>query len=147
MNKSILIGRLTKDPELRYNDKNKAITSFTVAVHRPYKNENGEYDADFILCKSFGARAETIGKFCRKGDLVGIEGSIRTGSYEKDGQKMYSTEIMVENVHFLTPNTNTPTNDKTSQNKAKNNVKQETSEEIYADFGDSIEISDEDIAF
>lgn len=147
MNKSILIGRLTKDPELRYNDKNKAITNFTVAVHRPYKNENGEYDADFILCKSFGARAETIGKFCRKGDLVGIEGSIRTGSYEKDGQKMYSTEIMVDNVQFLSPNTNEPSNEKTGKNEPKNSVKKETDEEVYAEFGDLTEIKDEDIAF
>jgi single-strand DNA-binding protein len=100
------------------------------------------------LCKAFKKRGETINQYCKKGDLIGVEGSIRTGSYEKeDGTKAYTSEIMVENVHFLTPNTNTPTNDKTSQNKAKNNVKQETSEEIYADFGDSIEISDEDIAF
>lgn len=114
MNRIELIGRLTKDPELRYTGNNLAICNFTIAVHRPFKNESGEYEADFILCKAFKKRGETINQYCKKGDLIGIEGSIRTGSYEKDGQKMYSTEIMVDNVQFLSPNTNTPSNEKTS---------------------------------
>lgn len=146
MNKVILIGRLTKDPELRYNEKNKAITNFTLAVKRPYKNDKDEYESDFIFCKSFGARAETIGKFCKKGDLVGIEGKIQTGSYEKDGQKLYSTEIIIENIQFLSSSTNAPGKSKKPEDEPKNSVKKETDEEVYAEFGE-LDISDEEIAF
>ena len=145
MNRVSLIGRLTKDPELRTNDKGLDIASFTIAVHRPFKNENGDYEADFILCKAFKKRAETIHKYCKKGDMLGVEGSIRTGSYEKeDGSRVYTSEIMADNVEFLTPNNNTPKEEKQAEIEPK---KDDLSDEVFAQFGESIEISDDDIAF
>ena len=146
MNRVELIGRLTKDPELRYTEKDLATCTFTIAVHRPFKNsETGEYDADFILCKAFKKRAETISKYCKKGDLVGVEGSIRTGSYENDkGDRVYTTEIVADNVSFLSPNTNTSKEEKQVENEPKND---DLSDEVFAQFGESIEISDDEIAF
>ena len=147
MNRVELIGRLVRDPELRYNTKNIASSSFTIAINRQFKNEDGGYETDFIPCKAFNKRAETIGKYLKKGDLVGIEGSIRTGSYEKDGQKIYTTEIFIDSVHFLSPKANSPEKEKNSQNDLKNESENPLRDEVFANFGDSIEISDDEIAF
>lgn len=146
MNRVELIGRLTRDPELRYTNNNLAVCSFSIAVHRPFKNEEtGDYDVDYIMCKSFKKRGETISKYCKKGDLVGVEGSIRTGSYENDkGDKVYTTDIMVENIHFLSPKSNNQTEEKQAEIEPK---KDDLSDEVFAQFGESIEISDDDIAF
>lgn len=98
MNKTILSGRLTKDPELMYTaEKGTAITRFTLAVSRPFKKE----ETDFINCKAFGKAAETIAQYLTKGRQVLVVGSIQTGSYEKDGIKRYTTEVVVENFEFL----------------------------------------------
>lgn len=147
MNRVELVGRLTKDPELRYTEKDVGICSFVIAVNRNFKNENDEYETDFIFCKAFNKRAETISKYCQKGDLLGIEGSIRTGSYEKDGQRFYTTEIFTDNVSFLSPKSNNTKDEEKEENEPKNEVKSDLDDEVFAEFGDSIEISDDDIAF
>ena len=147
MNRVDLVGRLTKDPELRYTDSDLAVCSFTIAVKRQFKNENGEYVADFILCKAFKKRAETIKEYCKKGDLVGVEGRIQTGSYEKDGQTHFTTEIMADNVHFLSTNTNISKEEKNAGNGAQNDSNDGLDDEVFRQFGESIEINDEDIAF
>ena len=84
MNKVVLVGRLTADPELRYTASNKAYTRFTIAVNRNYKNEDGESEADFISVVAWEKRAETICKYVKKGNRLGIAGKIQTGSYEKE---------------------------------------------------------------
>ena len=102
MNKICLIGRITADAELRYTGSNTAYTRFTVAVNRNYKNENGEYDADFISCVAWRERAELINKHFSKGSQIGIEGHIQTGSYDKeDGTKGYLTDVIVDGITFL----------------------------------------------
>lgn len=98
MNKIELIGRLTKDPE--YKEGACSITKFTLAVDRDYKKE-GEPTADFISITTFGKLAENIHKYVGKGRLVAVEGRISTGSYEKDGRKYYTTNIIGEKVEFL----------------------------------------------
>lgn len=102
MNKVALVGRLTKDVELRGNDE-KAFAMFTVAVNRPFKNkESGEYEADFIRCKAFGKTAEFIDKWFEKGNPIGVTGWIQTGSYtDKNGNQAYSTDVVVENAEFV----------------------------------------------
>ena len=103
MNKVTLTGRLTKDPEIRYSQSAQpvAITRFSIAVNRKFKKD-GEPDADFINCLSFGKLAEFIGKYFTKGKMIGIAGSIVTNSWMDDiGQKRYSTEIKVEEAEFL----------------------------------------------
>lgn len=101
MNKSILIGRLTKAPELRTTQSGVSVASFTVAVNRRFKNADGGYDADFINCIAWRQQAEFICRYFDKGDMIGIVGSIQTRNYDnKEGQKVYVTEVVVEEVHF-----------------------------------------------
>lgn len=95
------IGRITKDPELRQTQSGVAVVRFTLAVDRQFKNANGEKETDFLSCQGWRKTAELIGQYCAKGSLVGIQGEVRTGSYEKNGQRVYTTDIMVNNVKFL----------------------------------------------
>ena len=102
MNKVILQGRLTKDPEIRYAQgaDNKAFAKFTLAVSRTFKNKDGKYDADFINCTAYGNTAEAIEKWFSKGKAITVEGEWRTGSYEKDGAKVYTNECQVSRWEF-----------------------------------------------
>ena len=105
INSVILIGRLTKDTEIRYTNSEKAVGNFTLAINRRFKNQNGEYETDFIDCVVFGKQAETMAQYTKKGDLIGVEGSIQKRAYEdKEGNKRYATEIMIEKITFLQPN-------------------------------------------
>lgn len=104
MNKVELIGRLTRDPEVRYSsgENSKANASFTIAVNRRFKNNEGNYDADFIRCVAFGKTAETIEKYIHKGSRIAVSGHIQTGSYDnKEGQKVFTTDVIVEELDFL----------------------------------------------
>ena len=102
MNKIVLVGRLTKDPEVRSTSAGFSTVNFTVAVNRRYKNKEGGYDADFLPCVAFRSTAEFVGKYFKKGSLIGVEGSVQTRSYDaQDGTKRYVTEVMVENAEFV----------------------------------------------
>jgi len=95
MNSTVLTGRLTKDPEVRYSNE-KAVARFTLAVNRRGKDAG----ADFISCVAFGKTAEMIEKYFRKGMKMDLSGRIQTGNYEKDGRKVYTTDVVAENVEF-----------------------------------------------
>lgn len=101
MNKVALVGRLTRDPELRTTASGISVCSFTVAVNRRFRNAQGEYEADFINCVAWRQQAELLAKYFTKGRMVGICGSIQTRNYEKDGQRVYVTEVSVDEVHFV----------------------------------------------
>ena len=102
INSVVLIGRLTRDIEVRYTSNEKAIGNFTIAVQRTYKNENGETEADFINCTIFGKMAEVMQKYTHKGDLIGVDGRMQNRSYEtKEGQKVNVTEVLVNNISFI----------------------------------------------
>ena len=117
------IGRITKDPELRQTQSGVAVVRFTLAVDRQFKNANGEKETDFLSCQAWRKTAELIGQYCAKGSLVGIQGEVRTGSYEKNGQRVYTTDIMVNNVKFLDskPSTNNGQNGAYQQQNAPRN--------------------------
>ena len=101
MNSVQLVGRLTRDPEIRYADGGSAIARFSLAVDRRYKSENGP-TADFPNCVAFGRTAEFIEKYFRKGMRMGCQGRIQTGSYtNNDGQKVYTTDVVVESCEFV----------------------------------------------
>lgn len=155
MNKVVLIGRVTRDPELRYTSSNIPNTRFTLAVNRTFQNQNGENEADFIPIVVWRKQAENVKKYVSKGSLVAVEGRIQTGSYEKDGQRVYTTDVVADNVQFLESKgaseargslDNVTPSDFASDNTAENK-ETDMSDEVFADFGDSIEISDDDIAF
>ena len=100
MNKAILLGRLTKAPEIKYTQSGKAVASFTLAIDRR-KGANGEKQADFISCVAWEKTAETIGNYCDKGQQIAVEGRIQTRSYDaKDGTKRYATEVVVQSMEF-----------------------------------------------
>jgi single-strand DNA-binding protein len=102
INSSTIVGRLTRDPDLRYSQAGKAVCNFTLATNRPFKNAQGENEADFIKCLTFGKQAENLANYMRKGSLVGVEGRIQTRSYtNKDGNKVYTTEVVANQVSFL----------------------------------------------
>jgi single-strand DNA-binding protein len=100
MNNWTGIGRLTKDVELGEAGENK-FARFTIAINRKFKNADGEYDADFINCVAWNKTAELIKKHFSKGSEIGVSGRIQTGSYEKEGIKIYTTDIVVENITFI----------------------------------------------
>lgn len=101
MNKAILIGRLTRDPELKTTASGVSVCSFSIAVNRRFKNAEGNYDADFINCVAWRQQAEFMAKYFGKGRMVGVVGSIQTRSYDdKDGKRVYVTEVSVDEVHF-----------------------------------------------
>lgn len=102
INNTVLVGRLTKDPDIRYTQSGVAVVSFTLAVDRRFKNQQGERETDFIMCVAWRKTAEIIGQYCHKGSQIGVEGSIQTRNYEnQQGQRIYVTEVNVENITLL----------------------------------------------
>lgn len=136
-NNFIFIGRLTKSPELRYTSSNKAVTQIDLTV------QNGKDDVTFVPITLFEKMAENVCKYCEKGDLIGFQGSVKNHNWEDNkGNKHYDYTFMANRMSFLQTKTNNQ-----QEPKQAENVKKSTDEQIYADFGDSIEISDDDIAF
>ena len=161
MNKAFLIGRLTRDPELRYSSSNAAIANFSIAIDRQYTNGQGQRETDFINIVAFQKQAENIKKYVGKGSLVAVDGRIQTRNYEdKDGKRVYVTEILANNISFLdSKGTNTSSNDfnslpepprEDSVSSSSNMNNMETvsvDKDPFEAFGDSIEISDNDLPF
>lgn len=110
-NRVILIGRTTADAELQYTKSNKAFARATIAVNRRYKNQNGDYEADFINLVAWGKTAELLSEYTRKGMLISVEGELRSGSYEKDGQRLYRTDVLVSNFTRLEKSKNATGNE------------------------------------
>ena len=123
MNKVIIIGRFTRDPEIKYSTGENATATarFSLAVNRRFKNKEGNYDADFINCVAFSKTAEFIEKYFTKGMAIGITGRIQTGSYtNKEGQKVYTTDVVVEETEFV-ESKNKGTSDNVPNNNANSN--------------------------
>ena len=147
MNKVILIGRLTKDPEMRTTMSGTNVTRFTLAVTRTFQDQNGERGADFINCVAWRRQAENIAKYCSKGSQVAVEGRIQTGSYDaQDGSKRYTTDIICDNVTFL----GSKSGDSSNMTQPMNENIMPTSditEDPFKDFGEEIALSDDDLPF
>ena len=105
INQVTLVGRLTKDPELRYTPDGHAVSNVTVAMNRHYKNSSGDYGADFVQCAIWKRAAENTAQYCRRGDVIGITGRIQSRHYDNsDGKRVYVTEVIAEYVKFLSNN-------------------------------------------
>lgn len=123
INRVVLVGRLTKDPEMRVSQNNIAVTTFTLAVNRPFTSKNGSNEADFINCITFRKQAENVSQYLSKGSLAGIDGRIQSRNYEnKEGQRVYVTEVVCESVQFLEPKKNNQNN----TNQGNNNMNQQS---------------------
>lgn len=104
MNKIMLIGRLTKDPELRYTQSGSAVASFTLAVNRRFANQNGEREADFINCVAWQKSGEFVANYFKKGQMMALEGRLQVRSYDgNDGQRRWVTEVVAEQIEFVGP--------------------------------------------
>ena len=154
MNKVILIGRLTRDPELRYTSSNIATCTFSIAVDRTFANQNGEREADFINIVVWRKQAENCKNYLTKGSQVAIDGRIQTRNYDdKDGKKVYVTEVVADNVQFLGTKGSNGGASQASDNttpydfSADMNQTTDVSSDPFADFGSSIEISDDEVPF
>ncbi|EAD0589875.1 single-stranded DNA-binding protein [Listeria monocytogenes] len=177
MNRVVLVGRLTKDPELRYTPAGVAVATFTLAVNRTFTNQQGEREADFINCVVWRKPAENVANFLKKGSMAGVDGRVQTRNYEgNDGKRVYVTEIVAESVQFLEPrNTNggggnnyqsgnnnnnynsggnnfgqAPTNNGgfgQDQQQSQNQNYQSTNNDPFASDGKPIDISDDDLPF
>ena len=165
MNNVSLVGRITKDPELRTIQNGNVVTTFTVAINRPFTNANGEREADFILVTAWRRLAENVVRYCGKGSLIGVTGRIQSRSYDADdGTRRYVTEVMADNVQFLATKKNLAggyqTNNNYQDSKNNNMVDQgptpadfaepettDISEDPFKDFGSEVVLSDDDLPF
>ncbi len=157
MNKIILVGRLTRDPEIRTIGTGNSVANFTVAINRPFKNKEGIIEADFINVVSYRS-VENIGKYCFKGSLIGIEGRLQTRSYDaQDGSKRYVSEVVADSVEFL----GTKRDRNETQSGGFVDIPSATpidtpsfeegidvsSEDPFKDFGTEVSLSDDDLPF
>lgn len=137
INNVVLVGRIVRDPELRYTPQNTAVATFTLAVNRRFKNAKGEREADFINCVIWRQSAENLANWAKKGALVGITGSIQVRNYEnKEGQHVYVTEVLADNFQMLESSSN-----KTEKGKTKS----QQDNNPFA--GSPMEVSDDDLPF
>lgn len=148
MNSVCLVGRTTKDPELRYTPSNVAVATFSLAVNRTFKDANGEREADFINCVIWRQQAENLANWAKKGALIGITGRIQTRSYEnQQGQRVYVTEVVAENFQMLESRAAREGNQQNQGNTFQNG--NSSSGGYNSPFGRSnpMDISDDDLPF
>ena len=133
LNRAILIGRLTRDPELRYSPNGVAVTQFTLAIDRPFQN-SGQREADFIPVVTWRQLAEACANYLKKGRLCAVEGRIQTRNYDNnEGRKVYVTEVIADNVRFL--------------DSSRGNGSDHGHADIPPDDGKPLDISDDDLPF
>ena len=135
INNTVLVGRMVRDAELRYTPQNQAVATFTLAVNRNFKSQNGEREADFINCVIWRQQAENLANWAKKGALIGITGRIQTRNYEnQQGQRVYVTEVVAENFQLL------------ESQKERGNQAQANSQPDFGRHG-PLDISDDDLPF
>ncbi|AZV45635.1 single-stranded DNA-binding protein [Peribacillus asahii] len=173
MNRVVLVGRLTKDPDLRYTPNGVPVATFTLAVNRTFSNQQGDRDADFINCVVWRKPAENVANYLKKGSLAGVDGRIQTRNYEgQDGKRVYVTEIVADSVQFLEPRSSSAGgrneggsygsqrsyndnnydnpfggNSNPNQNQRNNDNFTRVDDDPFANDGKTIDISDDDLPF
>lgn len=160
LNRVILIGRLTRDPELRYTPSGVAVTQFTLAIDRPFTNQQGEREADFIQIVTWRKLAETCANYLAKGRLTAVEGRIQTRNYENnEGRRVYVTEIVADNVRFLESAGGSRNRDESSGQSGRNDFnndyggnrndynRNDSNRDPFSDDGKPVDISDDDLPF
>lgn len=165
INRVVLVGRLTKDPELRYTPNGVAVANFTLAVNRPFSNQQGNRDADFINCVVWRRPAENVANFLKKGSLAGVDGRIQTRSFDaQDGRRVFVTEVIADSVQFLEPKGSGSSpggyqpdsgpsrggydqNQPTQPRRQGQDYNRINDEDPFANDGEPIDISDDDLPF
>ncbi|GAA0467816.1 single-stranded DNA-binding protein [Alkalibacillus silvisoli] len=168
LNRVVLVGRLTKDPELRYTPNGVAVANFTVAVNRPFSNQQGEREADFINCVIWRRPAENLANYMSKGSMIGVDGRIQTRNFEgQDGKRVFMTEVVADSVQFLesrgsnqggqpgrTSNQSQQTNQSGFQPQQSNQSGFQSQQDAkpksdnpFEDSGEPVDLSDDDLPF
>ena len=170
LNRVVLVGRLTKDPELRYTPSGVAVATFTLAVNRTFTNSQGEREADFLNCVIWRKQAENVANFLKKGSLAGVDGRLQSRSYEdQSGKRVYVTEVVAESVQFLEPKGSSGGNNNNNNNNfgggqpgnsgnqnpfgsdqnqnQRNQGRTSFDDDPFANDGKPIDISDDDLPF
>jgi single-strand DNA-binding protein len=151
VNKAFLIGRLTRDPELRHTNNNIPVATFSIAINRPFSNQSGEKDVDYINIVVWRKQAENVKNYISQGSLVAVEGRIQTRSYDaQDGNKRYITEVVADNVQFLETKQQAQVRGKENNDYDFNKREEQTTsleKDPFEDFGSEIEISDDELPF
>lgn len=158
LNRVVLVGRLTRDPDLRYTPNGVAVANFTLAVNRPFTNQQGNREADFINCVVWRRPAENLANYMKKGSQVGVDGRLQTRTYEdKDGKTVFVTEVVADSVQFLeskgaqassggqgSPGFQPQPTYNPNQNQNQGNQQED---DPFQDDGEPIDISDDDLPF
>jgi len=160
MNRVVLVGRLTRDPDLRYTPNGVAVANFTIACNRPFRNQQGEQEADFINCVVWRKAAENLANYMKKGSMIGVDGRIQTRSYDnQEGRRVFVTEVLAENIQFLEPRgasqsggqSNYSRNDQYQEQSRPSQPMGQSSQEQpnnpFQNDGEQIDISDDDLPF
>ena len=166
LNRVVLVGRLTKDPELRYTPNGVAVANFTLAVNRPFSNQQGDREADFINCVVWRKPAENVANFLNNGSLAGVDGRVQTRSYDNnEGRRVFVTEIVADSVQFLEPRNSQNNQSNSNSNNSNANYAQGGGNDFnqnqnrqqgqqggynddpFANDGKPIDISDDDLPF
>jgi single-strand DNA-binding protein len=146
MNRVVLVGRLTKDPELKYTPNGVPVATFTLAVNRTFTNQQGEREADFINCTVWRKAAENVANFLKKGSLAGVDGRIQTRNFEgQDGKRVFITEVVAESVQFLEPKQSNSQGNNQNSNQSQNQTRVDN--DPFANDGKPIDLSDDDLPF
>ena len=148
MNKIMLIGRLTKDPELRYTQSGTAAASFTLAVNRRFTNQNGEREADFINCVAWQKAAEFVANYFKKGQQMALEGRLQVRSYEgNDGQRRWVTEVVAEQIEFVRSKESGSNNSNSTGGNSGGSHNSSGTDNPYQGLGQEVVFSDSDLPF
>ncbi|WP_405098109.1 single-stranded DNA-binding protein [Oceanobacillus sp. FSL H7-0719] len=165
LNRVVLVGRLTRDPDLRYTPNGVAVANFNIAVNRPFSNQQGEREADFINGVVWRRQAENLANYMKKGNLIGVDGRIQTRNYEgQDGKTVYVTEVVADSIQFLETKgasggqgagpsgyqQNQNQNQYQNQNQFQPNQNQnqnQSNDDPFRNNGEPIDISDDDLPF
>lgn len=168
MNRVVLVGRLTRDPDLRYTPSGVAVANFTIAINRPFTNQDGNREADFINCVVWRRPAENLANYMKKGSQIGVDGRLQSRSYEgQDGKTVYVTEVVADSVQFLESKGSSqgtgqdtsrfqqnqnqqPPNQFQNQNQQPSNQFQNQNQnqgDPFKNDGEPIDISDDDLPF
>lgn len=152
INRVVLVGRLTRDPDLRYTPSGIAVANFTVACNRPFKNEQGESEADFINCVTWRKQAENLAHYMKKGSMIGVDGRIQTRTYDNsEGKRVWVTEVLAESIQFLEYKKDSESDRVTvrqeQQQKSETEKKYENDFEIEQIEAEPVDISDDELPF
>jgi len=151
LNNVSLVGRLTRDPDLRYTPNGVAVANFNIAVDRPFKGQEGKQETDFINCVAWRKLAENLAEYQKKGSLIAVTGSITTRNYDgQDGKRVYVTEVLANSIEYLeSKNSSGSGSNGNSQNNYNGNQQKQSQydDDPFKDSGEPIDIDDSDLPF